>query len=345
MIEKLVGHSNRPLVDWAIQKGTKLRLEHDTENEYSSKAIAVKYGETVLGYVGEKGNENHDPIFNALPIIATVHTISRLKEGEKLGKFKVDEITHLEFEFPMASDMEEGIKSFNEPDVIVEFDPVKHKYTYKGTELMGGTTYIKKWIKEFDTETIAGRVADSLGAKKSEVKAMWSGGGDVAAHLGTVVDEAITHYEKFKGLGNTMQEKKDLPFNKALPSHPYLRKVVEEFIAVAGEMCEVETQVIVTNVEKGLCGTIDRLLIIDQNKKICRVQDYKVHIDSEKEDKDKFLGQFADLPNNKLSKYQLQMSFYARLLELAGWTVAGVDAWVYEDKWKRYPMEVLKLDF
>ena len=107
---------------------------------------------------------------------------------------------------------------------------------------------------------------------------------------------------------------------------------------------DVETEVFISNVELGLCGQVDRILITGE--KTCRVQDYKINVDCEVEDsRNKYLGQFADLPKNKLSKYQLQMSFYARLLELSGWNVEGLDAFVYDGEWKHYPMEVLKLDF
>jgi hypothetical protein len=51
------------------------------------------------------------------------------------------------------------------------------------------------------------------------------------------------------------------------------------------------------------------------------------------------------LPPNKLSKYQLQLSVYARMLQLSGWEVEGLDAYVYEGEWKHYPMEIIKLDF
>lgn len=53
----------------------------------------------------------------------------------------------------------------------------------------------------------------------------------------------------------------------------------------------------------------------------------------------------AELPKTKLSKYQLQLSFYATLLALSGWTVEGLDVFVYENGWKHYELEILSLDF
>lgn len=344
MIQSVVGISFRPTKNDKIQVGSPIQILHDKTNQYSSRAVAVQFEGETLGYVGEKGNERHEEVFNCLPIAAKVITISRLNPGEEFAKFKEGEITHLEVEFPMASDVKDGTPSFNEPGVLVRFDSLAHRYVYNGLELLGATTYIKKWIKEFDSEKVAQIYAQNMGCKQSEILEFWDNGGNVASHYGQTVHAALEHYEKFKKLGKTIQDKKDLPFNKALPSHPELRKIVQQFIEKFGDH-EVLTEVLVTNIARGLCGTIDRLKIIDLEKKICRVQDYKVNINAVAEDGDKYLGQMAELPKNKLSKYRLQLSFYGRLLELTGWTIAGLDAFVFEDEWKHYPMEMLKLDF
>ena len=347
MKAKIVGISFNPTDNPKIAVTTPVSLIHDKDNKFSSRAIAVMFGEQLLGHIGEKNNEFHEEIFNALPIEAEVCRVARLAEDEKFGKFETNQITSLEIEFPMASDKEDGIQSFNEPDVTVIFDPTEHKYTHDGKVLIGCSTYVKRWFKEFDTENISGAVANSLGVKQSEVLAVWENGGKISADFGTVIHNAFEHYEKYKEIGGIMQEKKDLPYNKALPSHPVLRDIVLDFLQrFTHKEDEVAVEAIVTNIERGLSGTIDRLLILDSENKICRVQDYKINIDCEVEDnRKKFLGQMAPLPPNKLSEYQIKMSFYARLLELAGWKVEGLDAFVYDGEWKKYSMEVLSLDF
>ena len=45
------------------------------------------------------------------------------------------------------------------------------------------------------------------------------------------------------------------------------------------------------------------------------------------------------LPTNKLSKYGLQLSGQAEMLEKSGWTVQGYDIFVLEDEWKHYEIE------
>jgi len=342
MIQTIVGISFNPVNDDSIKTGSDVNIIHDRDNKFSSRAIAVMFGDTRLGHIGEKANEKHEEIFNSLPLKAKVHTIAKLSDGEEFAKFKVGEITHLEVEFPMSSDAKSGTKSFNE-EIVLKFDPKSHRYTYNGAELISATNYIKRWVKEFDKETISFHYAKKLGCKQSEVLDFWNGAGKVSADFGTSVHNALEHYEKFKKLGKIIQDKKELEFNKALPTHPALRKIVSEFIDKFGDH-EVETEIVVTNVERGLCGMIDRLKVIDSEKKICRVEDYKINVGAEKKG-DKFLGQMAELPANKLSKYRLQMSFYARLLELSGWRVEGLTAYIYEDQWKKVDMEIIKLDF
>ena len=346
MIQKIVGISFNKTDNPNVEVGASIDIIHDKTNKYSSKAIAVMFQDQLLGHIGEKDNEEHENIFNVLPLTAKVQRVARLEEGEEFGKFKEGEITTISVEFPMATDEVGGLRSFTEPEEVVDFNVAEHEYTHKGKKLRGGSTYIKKWIKGFDAEAIAPRYAKSMGSTTKEILGLWQGGGKVSADFGTSIHEALEHYENFKEIGAIIRDKKDKPHNTALPTHPLLREIVMEFTAnFTHKGDNVVVEAFVSNVELGLCGMIDRLLIVDEEQKICRVQDYKINVDCEEEGKEKFLGQFADLPKNKLSKYQLQMSFYARLLELSGWNVEGLDAFVYDGEWKHYPMEVLKLDF
>lgn len=343
MIQTVVGISFRPTKNDKISTKSPIKILHDKENKYSSRAIAVQFEGETLGYIGEKGNEQHEEIFNVLPLDAKVATIARLLPGEEFAKFKEGEITHLEVEFPMVTDDEDKTKSFNE-NVFIKFLKQEHKYIYQGKELISGTRYIKRWIAEFDDKRIAEACAKKYGCTQSQVLDFWSGSGDIASSFGTAIHNALEHYEKFKWLGKIVQDQKGLPFNKALPTHPALRKIVEEFYQQDLQKGEVIAEALLTNVEKGLCGYADRILITGE--KACRVQDYKVNINADAIDPNmKLLGQMAALPKTKLSKYQLQMSFYARLLQLSGWKVEGLDAFVYEGTWKHYPLEVLQLDF
>ena len=345
MIQKIVGHSFRPTNDDRIGIGVKVQLVHDDGNVHSknNQAIAVMFEDVHLGFIAEASNPYHGEIFQALPIEAEVIAIGRLGAGETLASFAEGDITHLEIKFPMASDPDGLLESFNE-GIKLSFNKADHRYVYQGKELVSGTKYIKKWISEFDAAFIAGKVADKYGVTPRQVEDYWAGGGDVSATFGTAIHNALEHYEKFRNLGSTIQLQKQLPHNPALPTHPFLRRIVEDFYKLPLMQGTVVPEALVTNVERGLCGFVDRLLITGPMR--ARVQDYKININSEAIDPNiKYLGIMKDLPKNKLSKYQLQLSFYARLLELSGWTIEGLTVFVFEDTWKQYDLPVLKLDF
>jgi hypothetical protein len=102
-----------------------------------------------------------------------------------------------------------------------------------------------------------------------------------------------------------------------------------------------------------LCGSIDRLQIVDRKKKIVRIQDYKTdgNIHEKK-------YQLSDSPfkkvmgNELLDLHWLQLSFYAFILSLKGWKVEGLDIfWLNPEKlvkgdaepWEKYSSDVIDI--
>lgn len=342
--QKLVGISLNPTKADGLELGSEVHVYHDAKNTFSTKAIAVKFGEIHLGHISEAKNPAHQTIFDNLPMVGTVARVARLEKGEDFAKFREGEITSLEITLPMPHSDIESVESFSEPGVMVLFDKKNHTYTYGKKKLVSCSSYVKKWIKEFDKNPISAAYAKSLGCKQQDVLDLWEGGGSISADFGTVGHKALEHYEKFAWLAELIMVKKGGP-NKALPTHPILRDIVEKFFKTLKPSGTYLQEVLLTSVVNGLCGRADKLKIIDPVKKICRVQDYKFNIDCEQLGKVNFLGEFRYLPTNKLSEYNLKMSFYANLLMLAGWTVEGLDAFVYDGEWKHYPMDVLSMDF
>lgn len=47
------------------------------------------------------------------------------------------------------------MKSFNEPDIEIDFNESRHIYTYGKDRLVGATTYIKKYLKPFNAVDIS----------------------------------------------------------------------------------------------------------------------------------------------------------------------------------------------
>ncbi len=234
-------------------------------------------------------------------------------------------------------------KSFNE-DIVVSFDKYNHGYFYNNTKLENATTFIGKFYKKFDSENISAASAKAWGVDKGELQELWKSNAVLSGEFGTAIHRAIEHYDKFSSLGKKIQDKKSLPVNYALPKHPVLLSIIQGFIEINKVEGEIIPEALITDVKSGYCGTADRILILDKEKKVCRIQDWKVNVNSEDVDSNlKPTSPFETLPANKITKYQLQMSFYANMLQASGWTVEGLDVFVYEDGWKSYSLSVLKV--
>ncbi len=152
----------------------------------------------------------------------------------------------------------------------------------------------------------------------------------------------------FKNIGSQIVESKtkkdsetDHP-DPSLPKHPVLQKAVLGFEKIDKVKGEDLSEVFITDVKNGMCGIIDRLTITGEKK--CVIKDFKINIESEiKDRKHKPLPPYDGLDQNKLSKYNLQLSYYAQILENMGWEVEGLEAFVYDGKWKRYQFKKLEI--
>ena len=233
--------------------------------------------------------------------------------------------------------------SFNE-GVEINFEDIGHDYTYLGKPLQGVTEYIKKFFAPFKVKTISKMLSIKWGVPQYVIESIWYSSGEVASDFGTAIHKALEHYEKYKDIGEMISKSRGEVDNYALPKHPILRKIVLDFIEVNKIEGIVECEALVSNVAGGICGLADRIVIVDMPNKICRIGDYKINIDADiKDSKHRVLEPFNYLPNTKLSKYQLQLSVYANMLQKSGWTVQALDVYVLEDKWKYYELEVLQV--
>lgn len=235
----------------------------------------------------------------------------------------------------------ELIRSFNE-DVELEFDRVAHTYLYQGKRLESASGFVSRHTKLFDKLGISKKCEASWGVPQDDILQLWESNGDAAAGFGTAVHAVLEHYFKKKELGAKIMENSKKEVNAALPNHPFLQKLILDLESLMTEEGVCLQEILVSNVDKGYCGLVDRLLILDEKKKVCRVTDYKIAYDTEKKG-EKMLSPFDTLPPTKLSKYQVQLSFYANMLQMSGWTVTGLDIYAYDGEWKKYPLEVLQV--
>lgn len=271
-----------------------------------------------------------------------------LEEGTKLGLNFINGLFDRYSEkgglIPRETVKATGLKkSFNE-DVQIAFDPLGHTYFYGDKQLTGATEYIKRFYKPFDAETISGVLEDKWQVTQAEIKEIWDMNGGLTSEFGSLVHTALEFYHNHNVAGEKIAKAKGESTNYVLPKHPILKQIVQDFLKIDNRKGKIINEVLITNVSKGICGHADAIEIIDEKKKICRVGDYKVNINSQEIDNSqKVLAPFSSLPSNKLSKYQLQLSVYGNMLEASGWTVEGLDVYVYEDGWKHYPLPLLKV--
>lgn len=235
------------------------------------------------------------------------------------------------------------LKSFNEEGIELDYAPVPHIYTYNGQKLVSATEFTGNQYKEFNSSAIAKTCAKSWDVDEAQIIEMWSANGDLAASLGTLIHAALEHYDRHFAMGEKIKAKNGKD-NPAMPKHPLLKKIIEEFQLIDNERGDgkVEVEVLLTDVKNLLCSRADRIIVMGEKR--CRIQDYKINVDSAVEDKNsKALAPFDKLPANKLTKYAIQLNFERQLLEQAGWTVEGMDIYAYEDGWKYYSLPVIEV--
>lgn len=341
----------------------------EPENQYDPKAIKIEYKGIKIGYVPRKqegfdfSSQSwcHDYIDIVQANIEEVWYekngtfIPNFEEGAELvGISVVLKTPHLK---PSNDDVIISKASLSEPEIIVDFNETKHIYNmrldggYK--TLQGGTTFIKRYYDPFDSERVARQCSKYWGVSANDIEKMWQSNGNISGLLGTLIHLALEHYINFEKVGDTITKTrqasgKDVEGNYAMPKHPFLKQVIESLGKLTEKLDkkhnveQVVAEALITDSATGWGGLVDRLAIIDSKKKIARVQDYKVNINATKEEgHSKPKPPFSHLPANKLTKYALQMSFYSALLMKHGWTIEGLDVFIYESRWVHYELDLI----
>lgn len=217
------------------------------------------------------------------------------------------------------------------------FDKVAHKYTdADGEDYLSGSVFAGNYKSKFDIEAVSAGFAKKHGVAQDDVKAMWTLNGTTSTSLGTAVHNALELYGKYLQLSMKTKGTNE----SALHKSDVLRPIVESFFK-GREDEDAMYEAFVADKELRLCGFIDRLLIVDRNKKVCRIQDYKTNSDINKAET--ILPPFRDIvPRTTLGSYWLQLSFYAFILQRHGWTVEGLDIFSLEGgEWKTYTHDVV----
>lgn len=226
----------------------------------------------------------------------------------------------------------------------VLFDQDTHTYYNDKKEvLLSGSKFAKKFARPFDKEKILPEMEEKYGVPADQVEKLWALKGGVSTGFGTALHAALEMYGKYKDIGEVLGANKKPSVNTALHDHPLIRKIVEEFYASRDKEKALYEEFVV-DLERGLCGQLDRVLIVDKKKKVCRVQDFKFNADINKKGfNSKLLAPFDKIADTPLNQYWIQLSFYADILKAKGWKVEAMDIFAYDTKWTTYTKEPMDL--
>lgn len=230
-------------------------------------------------------------------------------------------------EKPLPEKESGGLKMETFTGETIMYNDNTHKYTdMSGNTLLSGSVYADSVSPKFNLEFILGKTSKSWEVSEEALGEVWSMKGDVATSYGTSIHNALDLYHKHHEIGEKISKDKGEEDNYVLPNNKHIREVVQSFVSEFG--ADALSEVLVSDVSNGRAGQIDRLQILDEKKKLCRVGDYKF---------------VDDLDKKKMLKYQHQLSFYSHILINAGWKVEGIDLFQYNGEWTKHELQVLDL--
>lgn len=224
------------------------------------------------------------------------------EEARSVAMAKLEEIWDQYGVVPLKKKTDKGVELECFTGGSIWFNKETHTYTNdKGEKYLSGSVFAHQSEKPFDSVAVSEAYARKNGGEAQYYRSQWQLNGDCSSGFGTAIHAALELYGTY---GVTHK-------------HPFLKSVVEGFyVAHKGEQAVYEA--VIANHELLHCGTVDRLLIVDEKKKICRVQDFKTDADLDK----------------KLPLYKKQLKFYAEIMEAAGWKVEALELFHWAGQWK-----------
>lgn len=222
------------------------------------------------------------------------------------------------------------------------FDEQNHVYTdVDGKKYTSASTIAKQFEHPFPIDVVVPAYAKKFGVQEQRIRDFWKSKADASTTFGTALHQALETYGKWNNLANELNTP-DKPVEIGI--HPTLLPIVESFFE--GRYQEVAVyEPFIVDEEDELCGKVDRLVIVDLEKKICDIEDYKTNGDLYKERSPKFLkAPHNDLPNTPFGGYTIQQNVYRKIVEANGWTVRNLTLHHWGGaKWERIPVPKVKV--
>lgn len=238
--------------------------------------------------------------------------------------------------------------------VTLNYDPVAHRYTdLDGNPQLSGSIFPDQFYAPFDkTQAIelVQKAYPESGVTPEQLLEMWGTNGDVSTGFGTAVHAALENYIKFHKLGDKIR-KEDVE-NKAFSKNPFFKKIVKDYVEKFGVDGLLSEEFVADG--RGHCGRVDAIKIVDKDKKIIRIVDFKTDADLfekkyQKTDspfKKKILNAKGKEDATLLTYHRFQMSYYAYILSQFGYTTEGLDLdWLNPNtlEWERHSVDVIDL--
>lgn len=237
-------------------------------------------------------------------------------EGEPSDAKEIERLYNYYAETPVKfkSGNREEIKAFVGGSVF--YDAETHVYTNEAGEVyLSGSQYSDTFRKPFDKVAISNLMANKVkGVDAKDIVKMWELKSQVSLDFGNSIHKALQLYEQYKGLAELLNKETHQH------DHPVIKQAVDSFLVLhKGETALSEVMVVDNSAKHA--GQIDRLVILDKNIKICRVEDFKTN---------------AEMKPADLEVYWKQLDFYGAILQAGGWKVEKPRIHHFNGVWKEY---------
>lgn len=369
---KLVGvtFEGRQDVIKSLRGKEPLRVRREKDNKYDPRAVAVdvyKDDEWIpIGYIAKDKNKD---ISETLDAGNTVYisigditgggdrsygvnisleyklTEEEAPEARESVPSKAETLKVLNYLTKAIEGVQSGSKHATEAYTspltgeTIELEVVNGHKELKG--FMSGSKFPEQFYQPFDREGILAAMAEKYNVDADAIEAMWKLNNEASTGYGTAIHAALENYDRNFKLGDKTKFAKEFKTkpteygpNRALSKNPFIKKIVEDFQDKFGGNYERLSEVFIWDTGLKFCGSIDRVRIVDAKKKIVHVQDFKTDGNIHEKKYQLADSPFKDKIGNELLDYHwLQLSFYAFLLEIKGYTVEGLDIyWLNPEK-------------
>ena len=317
-----------------------LRFRREPDNEYDKDAVAI---DALIpgGTVGFDDNTNVDVSEEWVQVgyIARDKNseLAEILDAGKKASIKISDITggdgksygvnvYIEYEKKRKTVRPDTAKLMK--DIFgneIFYDDASHQYTNAlGEVYLSGSKYAEQFEKPFPKEQISNAMVRKNGLDASaakDIQDMWELKALASASFGTAIHAALELYGCYKNLAESLGKETHLHDNTVLNT------AVTTFYAQYPNTDTARYECLVVDHAKKRAGRIDRIEINEDSS--VYITDFKTNSDIKK----------------SLSKYWLQLSFYAAILKANGVKVKGLKIYHYADnKWDTILGDVVDID-